>query len=108
MMMDEIQTMTPEQVRREIAERLGDFVDTTDVGIALALCLEIAKQHPKSNWEWDVLIGEMSSGYYAVFIVHHSVYHREYGDTPALALSRLALAALRGARRINTTLRPRC
>lgn len=126
----DISTMTPDAMRREIAERLGWHVErdgsrcymfssdnelmTTlgypdedtawtytirsnripdwpaDPGAALELCLRIAQGKP-----WDVLVGELTSGYYAWFVIGSEEVMHVFGDTPALALSRLALAALR-------------
>jgi hypothetical protein len=71
------------------------FYWSTDVGDALALCLEIAKRH-----FWKVMVDDDSAWFVEQEIVYdtHVVYAPEYdadGDTPALALARLALAALR-------------
>jgi hypothetical protein len=68
-----------------------------DAGAALALCAEIAQRHPGSNWAWTIEIVPFEDGsIYARFGNHAQVCHSAAAPEMALALSRLALAALQG------------
>jgi hypothetical protein len=78
-----------------ILRRAPDWANS--VGDALALCKQLAREHPGSLWQWAIEIFEMDADRPITivrFANHSQTYYSAGGETDALALARLALAAL--------------